>query len=354
MATAPRSQRRQQVIDRLTALLPSSQTFRRWLQSRTPSSPIIEKPTPSPPTPQQQPEKPSSSPSPPSLPLEHQPQQPEKPSPSTPPTNDDPPTNDALLTIEEPLAPTAYRLPGLTNPSPPLALLTPSTPTPPSIIPATVPVPFTHKPFIPPPPSTPDLLLTALPLDVLLLILEQPVLSLEDLLALRETCASLRRVLPYRAVEKKLTVRNYEGWRVVFEMGGNKYPGTTYGNRRLCGRCVLPRCRGGLVVGEKVGEMVGVWPGGRGMCFPCLWTVVVQKKGEEGGGEGEGVVVAKGMKVEEMARLAGISTKEEFLMLDGSRRRMCEKCCRDIHVNAVPCPHCTDFSEWCRARRTHG
>ncbi|KAK1834388.1 hypothetical protein QBC39DRAFT_26280 [Podospora conica] len=311
MAIAPRSQRRQRLIDHLTALLPSSETFRRWLQRRTYTitAPETEKLTASPPTPPQPQPQP-----------EHQtllcPPPPPRPA-SPPPREEDPPTG--LL------------MPGMAPTGSTLVLLHPSTTPNPNTPHTTVPIPFTHKPFVPPPPSTPDLILSALPLDVLLLILEQPVLSLEDLLSLRATCAPLRRVLPYRAVERKLTVRNYEGWRVVFEMGGNRYPGTTYGNRRLCGRCVLPRCRGGLIAGEMVQKVVGVWPGDKAMCFPCLWTVVVRERGEE-------AAVGRGMKVEEMARLAGISTKEEFLMLDGSKRKMCEKCCRDIHVNALVRP----------------
>ncbi|KAK4206093.1 Carboxylesterase family-domain-containing protein [Rhypophila decipiens] len=42
-----------------------------------------------------------------------------------------------------------------------------------------------------------------------------------------------------------------------------------------------------------------------------------------------------------------------FNMMDGTLRKICDVpgCLRDIHENAVPCPPCTDFSEWIRRRR---
>jgi hypothetical protein len=132
-------------------------------------------------------------------------------------------------------------------------------------------------------------------------------------------------------------------------MHGHRYPGTTYGNRRLCGMCVVPKIRGLLIEGVVVreylkkrgmgpGEGEDEWPEEKGMCFPCLWWMLVKAEGVEVGER-------------EIWKVAGIATQERFRMLDGTDRKICEKCRRDIHENAVPCPHCTDFSDWCHVRR---
>jgi len=116
---------------------------------------------------------------------------------------------------------------------------------------------------------------------------------------------------------------------------------------------VIPKIRGHLIEGAAVrgylarrkGERVlrlaeedVEWPDERAMCFPCLWNILVSAAGQE---------VTVGM---EIFKVAAISTKERFRMIDGTDRKMCERCARDIHENAVPCPHCTDFSEWCKTR----
>lgn len=209
------------------------------------------------------------------------------------------------------------------------------------------------RPQNPPPSSKPDLFLTMLPSEIHSAILESPQLSLNDLVSLRNTCRTLRRDLPIGIMERKLRVQNFAGWDVVFEMYGHRYPGTTYGNRRLCGKCVVPKIRGLLIEGavvrdyltrrgvegaKRLSEEDVVWPEDRGMCFPCLSSVLVSA---------EGVEVPSGG---EIYKLAGIGTKERFRMLDGTERKVCERCKRDIHENAVPCPHCTDFSEWCRGK----
>lgn len=232
--------------------------------------------------------------------------------------------------------------------------------------------------FISKPPRQPNLFLTVLPPEIHFLIFDAPQLSLFDLLALRNTCRALRRIIPIGALERQLKVQNYAGWSVVFEMNGHKYPGTTYGNRRLCGRCVVPKTRGHLIVGSAVrayltrrGAVGGgldeveeeSWPEERGMCFLCLWTVLATTNAGQVaekrpalkppvGTEGPGNVgrYQDKTKDQDLCKLAAISPQERFLMLDGTIRKTCDQCAKDIHENAVPCPHCTDFSEWCKAR----
>ena len=236
--------------------------------------------------------------------------------------------------------------------------------------------------FVPKPPHQPDLLLTMLPIEIHLAIFDAPQLSLYDLLALRNTCHALRATVPIGAVERRLTAQNYAGWRVVFEMNGHKYPGTTYGNRRLCGRCVVPKTRAHLIDGADVRAYLArrgvgggddgitkesdVWPEERGMCFPCLRVILSAaatrpesdkepvgkdvtsdaKGAEKTGQAGDGDKSAD----DEIYRRAGISPRDMFKMMDGTTRKTCDRCARDIHENAVPCPHCTNFSEWCRTR----
>lgn len=250
--------------------------------------------------------------------------------------------------------------------------------------------------------KTPDLLTTLLPPEVLFAVFER--LDLHDLLALRRTCRRLRNAVPMAVIEKALKVQNHAGWKVVFEVNGTRYPGTTYGNRRLCGRCVVPKTRAHLIDGKDVRRYLlrrgigregdgivggledGAWPERWGMCFPCLWTllasapprpvaddegagsesavVALYKAPVKGGSDSskEATVSAKTDAQDEKAaqpeerkkeiwELAGISSKEVFNMLDGSQRKICHRCKRDIHENAVPCPHCVDFSEWLRDRR---
>lgn len=326
-------QRRQLLLDRLTGLLRANPIIRRWWDARpanaiTNSTPQPPPAPPSPPQPQQQPEK--------------QPQT----------THNESEQADAD-------APVALLLPGM-------AELTISAGRDPIPEHTTQPQPqpfdpekhafdllpkkplFTHKP-----PSQPDLFLTMLPFEIHSAIFETSQLSLHDLVSLRNTCRTLRRNLPIGVMERKLRVQNFAGWDVVFEMHGHRYPGTTYGNRRLCGRCVIPKIRGHLIEGAAVrgylarrkGERVlrlaeedVEWPDERAMCFPCLWNILVSAAGQE---------VTVGM---EIFKVAAISTKERFRMIDGTDRKMCERCARDIHENAVPCPHCTDFSEWCKTR----
>ncbi|KAK1756533.1 hypothetical protein QBC47DRAFT_380122 [Echria macrotheca] len=212
-------------------------------------------------------------------------------------------------------------------------------------------VSFVSKPS----PDKPDLFLK-LPVEIQSVIFEQPELKLNDLVALRSTCRTLRRNLPLGIMEKKLTAQNFAGWEVVFEMNGHRYPGTTYGNRQLCGKCVRPKIRGHLIYGSATQAYLEArrrawqgnqglaldgheeWPADRAMCFPCLYITLTA-----------GMEIASDVEIH---KAAAISPLERFPMLDGTTRKMCDRCSRDIHENAVPCPHCTDFSEWCKSRRT--
>ncbi|KAK0623853.1 hypothetical protein B0T14DRAFT_565170 [Immersiella caudata] len=341
-------QQRQSRLNRLSALLLSNPIIRRWWDnhpaSTSTSSPSNEK--------QQQTTASSSAPSSSQLP---QPSQ-----PATPPAAPPPPA--------PPLPPPPQNAYPPADPDPPIALLLPgmaeitlnnntATTTPgsgPALSPIHGPLPL-YKPdsktplplkvFTPPASSTPDLLLT-LPIEVQGLIYEDASLSLKDLVSLRNSCRTLRRDIPIGIMERKLRVQNYAGWDVVFEMHGHRYPGTTYGNRRLCGRCVVPKIRGLLIEGAVVREYLRKrgaeeeeeWPEERGMCFPCLWWVLVKAEGVE-------MTEESG---KEIWKVAGIGTEERFRMLDGTDRKACKKCSRDIHENAVPCPHCTDFGDWCK------
>ncbi|KAM7191213.1 hypothetical protein V8F20_009391 [Naviculisporaceae sp. PSN 640] len=297
-----------------------------------------------------------------------------------------------------------------------------------------------QKEFISPPSKTPNLLLTLLPLEIQSAIFAQPVLNLEDMMTIRRTCRTWRRDIPISILDQKLRTQNYAGWQVVFEVNGNKYQGTTYGNRRLCGRCVVPKIRAHLIRGDCVGQYLSTfvdesiryariyrtdcdsekrrdvqgewweWPEDRGMCFPCLWkmleenvhlneTATAETKIEEatktlhidadGGNDiketGKGMSKSysgitetqtrrqSGEKKEEsqedsskqtddlgkdtpspdfgktrMIKLAAIEKKQQWTMMDGTLRKLCDEpgCLRDIHENAVPCPHCADFSKW--------
>lgn len=257
-----------------------------------------------------------------------------------------------------------------------------------------LPPPQGSSAFTPRPPKEPDLLIQRIPADVQFAIFDY--LALGDLMALRSTCRALRGAVPLRTLERALTGQNYAGWSVVFEVNGKSYPGTTYGNRRLCGRCVVPKTRAHLIEGKDVSTYLtkrGVknaewdWPADRGMCFPCLWTLLAppaadndakkpqtedaeadsasvkqqaSSKGTSKRGKGRGskskpketrLVNAPPAYVEvEIWQSAAISPLERFRMLDGTTRRSCERCARDVHENAVPCPFCVDFSEWCRSR----
>lgn len=290
-----------------------------------------------------------------------------------------------------------------------------------------------QKEFISPPSKTPNLLLTLLPLEIQAAIFAHPVLNLDDMMNVRRTCRTWRRDIPISVLDQKLRQQNYAGWQVVFEVNGKKYPGTTYGNRRLCGRCVVPKIRGNLVRGDCVGryfssfvedavrykriyrtdDEVGEaheqgewweWPEDRGMCFPCLWRMLEEnvelcetvvdsgvpglvcgsgetedgaaavarslgkadgdeEKGREAGLENLDIQTKPDSKVEEggspdskkiwKIKLAAVEKKEQFTMMDGTIRKICDMpgCLRDIHENAVPCPHCTDFSKWIHRRR---
>ena len=104
------------------------------------------------------------------------------------------------------------------------------------------------------------------------------------------------------------------------------------------------------------------------MCFPCLRVIMTspsatrQELGD--GAVGDKAVVRRADTNEpgktgkdgeksgddEIYRRAGISPRQMFRMMDGTTRKTCDRCARDIHENAVPCPHCTNFSEWCRTR----
>ncbi|KAK0646895.1 hypothetical protein B0T16DRAFT_414435 [Cercophora newfieldiana] len=325
---AASSQRRQFRLERLTALLRSNPIIRRWWDSRPAPTPAL---TTSNPPPEKAPTASSSQP---------------QPQPQPTPQNASPVAD----------TPIAVLLPGMTE----LALV--DTTGSPSLTEryrttSDEKPPIPKPSFLPPASSKPDLLLTMLPSEIHSAIFEAPQLSLHDLVALRNTCRTLRRDLPIGIMERKLKVQNYAGWDVVFEMHGHRYPGTTYGNRRLCGKCVVPKIRGLLIEGavvreyfarRRAGGVQGLaeedveWPDDRGMCFPCLWSVLVLASGVE--------VPVGG----EIYKLAGISTKERFRMLDGTDRKMCERCLRDIHENAVPCPHCTDFSEWCKTKGAVG
>ncbi|KAK5655958.1 hypothetical protein OQA88_5094 [Cercophora sp. LCS_1] len=321
MGTPPRTKRRR-LIDRLTAMLPSSKTLYRWIRWRTAlptGASTSEKTTLSA---QQQGQLPSAS-------------EPPAPPPLPPVSRNDHPKAD-------PDAPVALMLPGMAELNIGVVNhhdLTTTCPSAPSNATA-----FVHKPS-----NQRDLLLTKLPLDTLVSILETPQLSLSDLLALRNTCRTLRRTLPYRTMEQKLSVQNYAGWQVVFEMNGHRYPGTTYGNRRLCGRCVVPKIRGHLIEGAEVREYLLrrhngndaadgeappspggedaekiEWPEDRSMCFPCLWTVLAAApaSGGEAGQQTnmEGHLTTVSMAV--ISKQAGISTKERFRMLDGTIRKI--------------------------------
>lgn len=112
-----------------------------------------------------------------------------------------------------------------------------------------------------------------------------------------------------------------------------------------------PKIRGLLIEGGVVREYLAKrkreglrlldadWNEDKGSCFPCLWGVLAKAPGTDG------------LKEErDIWKLAGIDTKERFRMLDGTERKVCTRCRRDIHENAVPCPYCTDFSAWCKTR----
>ncbi|KAM7216758.1 hypothetical protein V8F06_007868 [Rhypophila decipiens] len=249
-----------------------------------------------------------------------------------------------------------------------------------------------QKEFISPPSKTPNLLLAVVPLEIQSAIFAQPVLTLQDMMNIRRTCRTWRRDIPIFVLDQKLRQQNYAGWPVVFEVNGKKYAGTTYGNRRLCGRCVVPRIRGNLIRGDCVGKYMSSfvdesvrygriyrtdlelgeedgrgeewweWPEDRGMCFPCLWRML-----EEHVELAEGAVTNIGTRLDSKIeqdgsadskkiwniKLAAVEKKEEFTMMDGTIRKICgvSGCLQDIHENAVPCPHCSDFSEWVRRRR---
>ncbi|KAK3356394.1 hypothetical protein B0T25DRAFT_135301 [Lasiosphaeria hispida] len=328
MGTRPRSERQQLLFDLLTSLLPSRGAFRRWWDGHL--------------------------------------------APATSPV-----TNDAALSesfgIPQPPPKTSWATQDAPDADAPVALLLPgmaqltvgttqhvdtaplaaySTPT------ASRSQAFAHKP-----PRQPDLFLAMLPPDIHFAVFEAAELSLNDLLALRRTCRTLRRNLPVSIMERKLKLQNYAGWEVVFEMHGHRYPGTTYGNRRLCGRCVVPKIRGHLIDGAVVraylarrraaergegwSENDEEWPEERAMCFSCLYTVLHSMVTQQKSAAPPAVKVPVGAGIYKMA---AISTKERFLMVDGTTRKMCDRCARDIHENAVPCPHCTNFSEWCKTR----
>ncbi|KAM7195169.1 hypothetical protein V8F33_006843 [Rhypophila sp. PSN 637] len=164
----------------------------------------------------------------------------------------------------DPDAPVAMLLPGFSR------LLTYNPPTttdktditPDNQEPFSVPVPtedlpdttVSRKEFIYPPSKIPNLLLTLLPLEIQTAIFAQSVLTLKDMMNIRRTCRTWRRDIPIFILDQKLRQQNYAGWQVVFEVNGKKYPGTTYGNRRLCGRCVVPKIRGNLIRGDCVGK----------------------------------------------------------------------------------------------------
>jgi hypothetical protein len=342
MSTRPRSQRQQSLLDRLTALLPSSLTS--WRRQPDRLSFAAEALTSGPYAAQLEAERRARLEGIGLLPPESR------------------STATAAATAagrEEPDAdaPVALLLPGMSN----LALDTSRNFNSLCNLPVTdvLTPPYVHKAS-----RQPDLFLTLLPPEVHFAIFEAAELSLYDLLALRNTCHRLRRLVPIGSLETQLRVQNYAGWRVVFEMNGHKYPGTTYGNRRLCGRCVVPKIRGHLIDGaavqayltlrrangdkESAADGEGEWPEERGMCFPCLWTVLVSMGSREEIGEKPRLGVSAEM---EIYKLAAISPKERFRMMDGTTRKMCELCSRDIHENAVPCPHCTNFAEWCRTCR---
>lgn len=335
------------------------------------------------------------------------------------------------------------------------------------------PVPI--KDFTPKPSKTANLIVN-LPLEVQAAIFAQPNLDLNDMMNLRKTCRTWRRDIPISILDKKLSEQNHAGWQIVFEMNGHKYPGTTYGNRRLCGRCVLPRIRGNLISGDCVRRYLtsvkdqtgGIhealregdskdggtspeggesnkdvtgwweWDEDRGMCFPCLWAMLAAytnnanlpsgaitadshgltpeddgaaagngvraelvdntssqhkdgtkdkskwrrldkktktKSRTEKRGESALILREKDEKAKNLdngklkdpsspsessvvtvvraLKLAAVEKNQQFTMMDGTIRKICDvpACLRDIHENAVPCPHCTDFSEWCRRRR---
>ncbi|KAK3360730.1 hypothetical protein B0T25DRAFT_536252 [Lasiosphaeria hispida] len=323
MGTRPRTERQQLLFDRLTAMLPSSGVFRRWWEGRPAlTAELVTNETAR---------------------LVHQPQI----------------TSLVVHNSPDTDAPVALLLPGMAEltvgavrhidaTSQPTCNLT-------AAIHGQV---FVHKPA-----RQPDLFLNMLSSEIHFAIFDAPELSLYDLLALRKTCHTLRHSLPISIMERKLKVQNYAGWEVVFEMHGHRYPGTTYGNRRLCGRCVIPKIRGHLIQGAVVraylarrralggnarwAEPGGEWPDERAMCFSCLFTILSSMKSQK--------KIDKQLGLEtptdaEVYKLAAISTQERFLMLDGTTRKMCDRCTRDIHENAVPCPHCSNFSEWCKAR----
>ncbi|KAK0716860.1 hypothetical protein B0T26DRAFT_707503 [Lasiosphaeria miniovina] len=333
MAGVPQTRRRQPVLDRLTAFLPSSQILRRWWKG----GPVLNS----------------------DADADAANTKERKPWPAAAAAQEDSPDADA---------PVALLLPGMAG-------LTVSSGAAQSRL-ANLPIAghksrsralSVHKAS-----RQPDLFLTMLPIEIQQAIFALPNLSLFDLLSLRKTCRTLRCTLPIGVMERKLKEQNHAGWSVVFEMHGHKYPGTTYGNRRLCGRCVVPKITGHLIQGAAVRDYLiarrglrsslvntqeegeeeddGEWPEERAMCFPCLRTELLLANKTQTDGA---MVLLEAPPGAEMYKLAAISTEERFPMLDGTTRKMCKGCARDIHENAVPCPHCVDFSEWCRTRRRH-
>ncbi|KAJ2895990.1 hypothetical protein MKZ38_005998 [Zalerion maritima] len=265
--------------------------------------------------------------------------------------------------------------------------------------------------------SVPDLILAALPLELQLDVFGYlPVL---DLIRVRDACRSWKHSVGAKMLAEALSLQNHAGWPIVFEFQGQRYPGTTYGNRRLCGGCGRPKPMRRIVRGEWAGAYLarrgvdasgaelgneagrgggGVggqredgektrapdqaskeWDVSKGMCWPCLWMAIVkggkdlwepeparkrgraQEAGESPEGGGRATAVSSFMTCNEASwekpedvpvwKRANISPTETFQMLDGSWRRPCGNCAKDIHTNEVPCQYCTDFGMWLRHKR---
>lgn len=197
------------------------------------------------------------------------------------------------------------------------------------------------RPFFTPRASTiPDLILRYLPTEILLLVCSN--LPILDLLSLRDSCRAFAGVVDKPILLGAMTAQNHAGWPIAFEFQGQKYTGTTYGNRKLCGICLRPKPTSHVIRGEYVVEYlvkrnvaVGMtWDVTSGMCWPCLWINLVEEP--------------NGTPDIPIWKRANISPTEIFEMMDGSKRKPCENCARDIHINAVPCPYCTNFGHWLR------